>query len=936
MGSNEFQTLTASLLFNRTSTMIPSKFAASVFVVLTTLSLFCNHGHSQSVVAYQIDEGVVGNQEFGGALGMDFIVNSTITVDSLGAFDSDSDGFNLPITVELWSRDDFETPDDFSDDDGLEILASAEFEEGETGTAMGGSRFLTLAESVVLEPGAYTIVGVGYGPGELNYNVGGRDAAAEGLTVADTDSITFVGSSRFGDAGAGPGAFPFSPDGGPVNRYGAGSFTFILLDSDGDGAPDSWEEENGLNKDDAADGVMDLDGDGLSNVEEYNRGTDPSETDTDGDGLSDSAETETDPRNPDTDSDGLKDGVETDTGTFVSATDTGTDPTVGDTDGDGFKDGREVDEGSDPTDAGSTPGKVLEIVYQIDEGVIGNQAFGGALGMDFIVEKPLQVIELGAFDSGSDGFTLPITVELWSRDDGETPDDIGDDMGGEILASLEFEEGETGKLEGGSRFLPLEIPVVLTPGAYTIVGWGYGGGEENYNLGGRFGEDEGLFLSALDFITFIGTSRFGDPAANGEFPTTVDAGPENQYGAGTFKYTTSDDTDGDGIPDLVEDSLGLDKTNPADAALDPDNDGLTNKQEYDRGTDIKKADTDGDGLSDGIESNTGTWVSANDRGTDPLNADSDADGLADNLESNSGVFVSGADPGTSPVKSDTDGDGASDGREVAKGTNPIDPNSVPSAEISGEVAINVEEGRTGNQAFNGGLGMDFIVHRPIRILELGAFDDGSDGFNTEITVELWSRDDAETPDDIGDDGGIDILAQTVFAPDDQGDPLGGYQFRDLDSPLILEPGAYTIVGWGYNAQEMNGNDVNQGNFPTELTESDAIEFIGTSRYGGTGGDFPTSIDGGPEVRYGAGSFTFDEGSSAPFQINRVNYDPANQSVTIEWSSSSTKTYAVSFSTDLEQWIELEDGLPSDGDSTEFTEEGIPADARLRYYRVREE
>ncbi|MDA1006555.1 MAG: hypothetical protein O3A87_08775, partial [Verrucomicrobia bacterium] len=81
---------------------------------------------------------------------------------------------------------------------------------------------------------------------------------------------------------------------------------------------------------------------------------------------------------------------------------------------------------------------------------------------------------------------------------------------------------------------------------------------------------------------------------------------------------------------------------------------------------------------------------------------------------------------------------------------------------------------------------------------------------------------------------------------------------------------------------------------------------------------------------------FDEGSSVPFQINQVNYDPANQSVTIEWSSSSTKTYAVSFSTDLEQWIELEDGLPSDGDSTEFTEEGIPADARLRYYRVREE
>ncbi|MCB1095121.1 MAG: hypothetical protein KDN22_06030 [Verrucomicrobiae bacterium] len=916
--------------------MIRSKFAAPVFIVLTTLSLFCNHGHSQSVVAYQIDEGVVGNQEFGGALGMDFIVNSTITVDSLGAFDSDSDGFNLPITVELWSRDDFETPDDFSDDDGLEILASAEFEEGETGTAMGGSRFLTLAEPVVLEPGAYTIVGVGYGPGESNYNVGDRNAAAEGLTVADTDLITFVGSSRFGDAGAGPGAFPFSPDGGPVNRYGAGSFTFILLDSDGDGAPDSWEEENGLNKDDAADGAMDLDGDGLSNVEEYNRGTDPSETDTDADGLSDSAETETDPRNPDTDGDGLKDGVETDTGTFVSAADTGTDPTVGDTDGDGFKDGREVDEGSDPTDVGSTPGKVLEVAYQIDEGVIGNQAHSGALGMDFIVDKPLQVIELGAFDSGSDGFILPITVELWSRDDGGTPDDGADDSGAEILASLEFEEGETGTLVGGSRFLPLGVPVVLTPGAYTIVAWGYGGGEENYNLNGGFGEDAGLFLSDLDFITFIGSGRFGDAGANGEFPTSVDGGPENRYGAGTFKYTTTDDTDGDGIPDLVEDSLGLDKSNPADAALDPDSDGLTNKQEYERGTDIAKADTDGDGLSDGIETNTGTWLNESDRGTDPLNADSDADGLADGVENNSGVYVSAADPGTSPVKSDTDGDGSSDAREIAKGTNPIDPNSFPPVEISGEVAINVEEGRTGNQAFSGGLGMDFIVHRPIRILELGAFDDGSDGFNAEITVELWSRDDAETPEDIGDDAGIDIMASIVFTPDDQGDLLGGYQFRDLDSPLILEPGAYTIVGWGYNGEEMNGNDGNLGNFPTELTESDAIEFIGTSRFGATGGDFPTSVDGGPEIRYGAGSFTFDEGTSVPFQITDIALDQAGRSVTLTWSSSPGATYAVSYSTDLEQWIELEDGLPSDGEITEFTEENVPADSPWRYYRVRSE
>jgi uncharacterized repeat protein (TIGR01451 family) len=58
------------------------------------------------------------------------------------------------------------------------------------------------------------------------------------------------------------------------------------LDSDGDGLPDAWEEENGLSiiKDDAS---LDLDGDGLTSLEEYQRGTDGLDNDSDGDGLLD-------------------------------------------------------------------------------------------------------------------------------------------------------------------------------------------------------------------------------------------------------------------------------------------------------------------------------------------------------------------------------------------------------------------------------------------------------------------------------------------------------------------------------------------------------------------------------------------------------------------------------------------------------------------------
>ncbi|MEZ5325567.1 MAG: hypothetical protein R3F19_10940 [Verrucomicrobiales bacterium] len=577
------------------------------------------------------------------------------------------------------------------------------------------------------------------------------------------------------------------------------------------------------------------------------------------------------------------------------------------------------------------------VAYQIDEGVVGRQEeFGGTLGMDFDVTYAIQVDSLGAFDSGSDGFALPITVELWSRDDFDTPDDPSDDDGDQILASVDFEEGDTGTAIGGSRFLDLSEPVTLAPGAYTIVAFGYGPGEPNFNLGGAAGGPAGLKVTDSRGIRFTGGGRFGDPGPE-VFPFNADGGPFNRYGAGTFSFTYID-TDGDGAPDGWEEENDLDPEDPADGAMDLDGDGLSNAAEFVRGTDVNKADTDGDGLNDNVETGTGVWVDADDRGTSALVTDTDKDGLADNIESNSGVFVDASNPGTSPVNPDTDGDGFDDSREIDEGSDPTDKNDVPEAgQVIGEVAILVEAGRTGNQSFGGALGIDFVVNRPIRILELGAFDEDSDGFNTEITVELWSREDEGTPDDFSDDFGGEILASTVFSEEAPGDILEGFQFRKLDSPLSLEPGAYTIVGWGYNADEQNGND-GVSPFSTDLTESDAIEFVGTSRFGdaGAGGDFPTSVDGGPEVRYGAGSFTFDEGSSLPFQITQITFDGAKRSVTVEWNSSPAATYAVAYSIDLEQWIELEDGLPSDGEITEFTEENVPADSPWRYYRVRSE
>jgi hypothetical protein len=46
-------------------------------------------------------------------------------------------------------------------------------------------------------------------------------------------------------------------------------------DADGDGIPDAWETAHGLNPNNAADAALDPDGDGFTNLQEYQNGTDP-------------------------------------------------------------------------------------------------------------------------------------------------------------------------------------------------------------------------------------------------------------------------------------------------------------------------------------------------------------------------------------------------------------------------------------------------------------------------------------------------------------------------------------------------------------------------------------------------------------------------------------------------------------------------------------
>lgn len=143
------------------------------------------------------------------------------------------------------------------------------------------------------------------------------------------------------------------------------------------------------------------------------------------------------------------------------------------------------------------------------------------------------------------------------------------------------------------------------------------------------------------------------------------------------------DDDNDAVDDTVDncprlpnpDQLDLDEDAVGDACDDDDDgdgigDGLDNCA---FAPNSDQADQDGNGVGDACDDDRDGDGLVNDdetaRGTDPDDADTDGDGLTDGEE----ALVHGSDP----LDRDTDGDLIADGTEVAGGSEPTDPASLP-------------------------------------------------------------------------------------------------------------------------------------------------------------------------------------------------------------------------------------------------------------------
>ena len=174
-------------------------------------------------------------------------------------------------------------------------------------------------------------------------------------------------------------------------------------------------------------------------------------------------------------------------------------------------------------------------------------------------------------------------------------------------------------------------------------------------------------------------------------------------------------------------------------------------------------------------------------------------------------------------------------------------------DVYGNVAYGSPAGASGNQAFAGRIGLDFVVEQSITLTSLGVFDDGSDGFVRRPNVELWRRDDGGTPDNPVDDAGVEVIISEVLRGS-RSPLIGGMRFTLLDEPLVLEPGAYSVVASGFSTLDRNGAGLAGGGV-TQLADSDAVRFIG-SRLGLPSDEFPPVPGLGPANHYAAGSFTF--------------------------------------------------------------------------------
>ena len=440
-----------------------------------------------------------------------------------------------------------------------------------------------------------------------------------------------------------------------------------IFDSDQDGLPDHYEgqphpltgQENTkfpfLEPNNPHDANEDFDRDGLTNLEEFQIGTDPSDGDSDKDGALDGHDPA--PKNPnytrDMNNNALPDEWEEANGFDIHTHI----PESGlDRDGDRLTNAQEYSLGTNPNER-DTDRDGLD---------------------DFEDQYPTDP----RYKSDSDGDTMP---DAWERRfplSPNNPQDAGDDLDRDGLVnakeyalgtSILFEDSDfDGVIDGEDRW-PLEHGKSRDTdfdGMYDL--WEIINGLSPISPSAREDLDQDGLTNLQEFL--LGTDPHQRDSDFDSIGDREDAFPTDS------RYALDHDEDGlpdhyEGAPHFLTQLIDirfpfLQSINPNDAHEDFDQDGLTNLEEFQIGTDPGKADSDNDGALDGhdpaphnpnytrdINDNAlpDEWEEANRLIVAPHMSESELDKDSDRL-TNAQEYLLGTDPN----EQDTDKDGLGD------------------------------------------------------------------------------------------------------------------------------------------------------------------------------------------------------------------------------------------------------------------------------------
>ncbi len=167
-------------------------------------------------ISYDVPAGLVGNTSFAGSVGLDFDVNNSIYVTSLGVFDSAGDGLAASHVVSIYNRD----------TQTLVTGFTATIPAGTGATLIDGSRFVSIGQ-IQLVAGHYSVVTDGLAGADSLYAQSAFAPAPPSTLNTGGGLITFVGTGRIDpNAGVYPtAAYP----GSTVNPFATATFTFTAI-----------------------------------------------------------------------------------------------------------------------------------------------------------------------------------------------------------------------------------------------------------------------------------------------------------------------------------------------------------------------------------------------------------------------------------------------------------------------------------------------------------------------------------------------------------------------------------------------------------------------------------------------------------------------------------------------------------------------------------